>query len=262
MTREEGAAQLHGGQAPLRGRSIALTRPAGLNEEWAAVLRDAGILSKNYPLLRLQPLARALPAQAASADGFIFISPSAVSLAWPQLQAHGLPRPQQVLAAVGGGSAAALQSLGAVSVLHPAGSGDSAALLQCLPAAAGEHWVLVRGEGGRDVLTQGLAERGAVVHHWPVYRREADSVELQRLLQDLDSLDALLLSSSEVVRTLFAHAGESLLQRLQSKPLVVLHPRIAAAAHATGAHRIAVCEGAHDLPAALARVLDDHGPSR
>lgn len=245
---------------PLHGRRIALTRPQGLNDEWAAALSGAGATPVTYPLLCLLPVPTPLPPAAASADGFVFISPSAVAFAWPVLQRVHLPQARQRLAAVGSGTAAALLAGGAGAVLHPPGHGDSTALLQCLPALDGQHWVIVRGEGGRELLSEALRERGAHVHDWAVYRREADAQQLHGLLQDLDTLDALLLSSSDVVRTLFAHAGESLLQRLQSKPLVVLHPRIAAAARALGARRVAVCDGAQDLPAALARVLDDRCP--
>lgn len=253
---EPGASELRA----VQGRSIALTRPAGLNEDSARILELAGVHARTYPLLRLEALPGVLPTQAASAHGFIFISPSAVAFAWPYLLPCGLPLPAQQLAAVGGGTAAALMARGAHRVLHPPGSGDSTALLRCLPDVAGQRWVLVRGEGGREVLASGLAAQGAEIIDWPVYCRRSDAQQLQTLLQELDTLDALLLSSSEVVRTLFAHAGESLLQRLQSKPLVVLHPRIAAAARALGAHRIAVCEDMRDLPAALARVLDDRCP--
>lgn len=257
--KRDGGARPDGDQR-LYGRRIALTRPQGLNEEWAGVLQGSGATPVTYPLLQLLPLPTAVPALAASAHGFVFISPSAVAFAWPALQHLHLPHSGQQLAAVGSGTAAALMAAGAGAVLHPQGNGDSNALLQCLPAVAGQRWVVVRGEGGRELLSDGLRERGAEVYDWPVYRREADEPQLHALLRDLDTLDALLLTSSDVVRTLFAHAGESLLQRLQSKPLVVLHPRIATAARALGARRVAECSGAQDLPAALLRVLDDRCP--
>lgn len=244
----------------LQGRRIALTRPLGLNHDWQQALLNTGAEPVLYPLLRLQAVTTELPAAAHQADGFIFISPAAVTFSRAQLQANSLPGPQQQLAAIGKGTAAALLEHGAATVLHPPDAGDSDSLLQLMPDVDGQHWVLVRGEGGRERLPEVLKQRGAILHDWRVYRREPDLESMQRLLQDLDTLDALLLTSSESVRTLFAQAGESLLQRLQSKPLLVLHPRIGEAAAALGALRCIVCQGAADLPAAVAAILENQCP--
>lgn len=244
----------------LAGARIALTRPQGLDAPWADVVRAAGGHPCLYPLLQLHATGQPLPAAAAEADGLIFISPAAVGFALAELRAAGLPRPEQILAAPGAGTAAALERAGLKPIMYPLEDGDSEALLRCLPVSPGQHWLLVRGEGGRQVLDQGLLQQGARLSDWRLYRRDADQEQLQRLLQDLPQLDALLLTSSETLRTLFAHAGESQRQQLQSKPLLVLHPRIAATARQLGVQRLALCAGAADLPAALAGIADVQQP--
>lgn len=238
----------------LSGTRIALTQPEGADERWRSAVLACGALPEPYALLRLQPTGTPMPDIARRAHGLIFISPGAVRLALPALQQAGLPQPHQLLACPGEGSAAALGAAGFES-LHPPATGDGLSLLQQLPHVSGQDWLLIRGEGGREELAQGLQARGAHVHDWRLYRREADPQQVARLLHDLPLLDAVMISSSETLRLLFAQAGESQRQRLQSKPLVVLHPRIAAAARELGVLHAGVCDSAAALPDVLARLL-------
>lgn len=242
------------------GPRVALTRPEGLNADWEQALQELGGRAALYPLLRLEAVDSTPPATAVNADGYIFVSPSAVAFAWPALQHLSLPRAEQRLAAVGAGTAKALRARGAADILHPPGNGGSEQLLSILPAVDGQRWLLIRGQGGRDLLAGELRRRGAQIDEWIAYERQANLPAVRALLDDLETLDALLLTSSECVRTLFAHAGVSRQQQLQSKPLLVLHPRIAAAAQALGASRVALCEDSSGLEAALARLLAGHNP--
>lgn len=244
----------------LHGRRLALTRPHGLGAAWASAAQQAGMQVGYYPLLTIEATDAPVPAAASQASGWIFISPSAVTCAWPQLAAAGLPLAHQRIAAPGSGTTQVLHQHGIPAVTAPEGIGDSERLLPLLPVAMDQHWILVRGESGRDTLARALDERGVHVHEWVCYRRHVEAGVVQQLLDDLPRCDALLLSSSQTVRALFAHAGESGRQRLQSTALVVLHPQIAAVAQTLGAQRIAVCESPAGLPQALAAVLDDADP--
>lgn len=231
----------------LFGLRVALTRPEGLNEAWQEVLANAGVLGLSYPLLRLEPNQQALPAAFHTADGWIFISPSAVQLAWPQLKGFVRAGGQLKIAAIGQGTARALHQHGVGVDYYPLGEGDAQRLLDVLPEVDGQTWGVVQGEGGRDLLVRQMQERGAEVVVWSLYRRVPNLDCARLLLNHLDQLDAIVLSSSETVRLLFAQAGESEIEQLQSKALVVIHPRIGDVARACGAKTVLLAEDANVL---------------
>lgn len=231
----------------LFGLRVALTRPEGLNEAWQEVLASAGVLGLSYPMLHLEPNQRPLPEAFSKADGWIFISPSAVQLAWPQLKSMANASSLRKIAAIGQGTARVLRQHGVAVDYCPVGEGDARRLLDVLPDLKGQTWGLVQGEGGRDLLAMQLQERGAEVVLWALYRRVPNLDCVRLLLNRLDQLDAIVLSSSETVRLLFAQAGESEFEQLQSKAIVVIHPRIGDVARECGAKTVLLAEDANVL---------------
>lgn len=188
------------------------------------------------PLLELVPLLPptdlALETLAATADLVVAISPSAVGfgakwwpIAWP---------PGCMVAGVGGGTARAWRAAGAAKVIEPQGDGDSEALLAhpALQSVSGQRIVILRGEGGRDLLGPTLRGRGALVAEWLCYRRQAPAslaAGLGGLLRDPP--DAWVVTSSEALAHLEAAwpVGAS-----RSAPLFAPHPRIAEAGRRAG----------------------------
>lgn len=231
----------------LFGLRVALTRPEGLNEAWQEVLAGAGVLGLSYPLLRLEPNQQPLPEAFHAADGWIFISPSAVQLAWPQLKGLVNVPFQRKIAAIGQGTARVLHQHGVGVDYCPVGEGDAKRLLDILPELKGQAWGLVQGEGGRDLLSMQLQERGVEVVVWALYRRVPNLDSVRLLLKHLDQLDVIVLSSSETARLLFAQAGESDIEQLQSKVIVVIHPRIEDVARECGAKTVLLAEDANVL---------------
>ncbi len=106
------------------------------------------------------------------ADLYVFISPNAVTFAGRLLEGHSLPDGAR-LAAVGSGTAQALQQAGFKVDLLPDARFDSEGLLALpeLSRLAGRRVVIVRGEGGRPLLGDELRARGADVVYAEVYRR-------------------------------------------------------------------------------------------
>ncbi|XLM20780.1 uroporphyrinogen-III synthase, partial [Chromobacterium piscinae] len=93
-----------------------------------------------------------LPALAARADALFWVSPSAIDIGWPALA--GMDLTAKRLACVGAASARRLAALSGRPVLHPTAGSDSEALLALpeLADASGQHWLIVRGQGGRALL--------------------------------------------------------------------------------------------------------------
>lgn len=235
--------------------SVVITRPrrqAGpLAEAVAALGRTPVVL----PLLEIDPVEdrallhttfRDLERYALVA----FVSPNAIDAAF----AHIAAWPAGVaIAVVGASSRAALAQYGVteeatriVSPLDPARS-DSEHLIEALDAALGLHSLrgrrvlVVRGDGGRELLPDALRAAGAEVETVAAYRRRVPDLTPELAAQ----LAALLarpndwiITSSEALRGLAGLAGRlhpaMTVADLQRQRLIVPHPRIAETARALG----------------------------
>jgi uroporphyrinogen-III synthase len=179
-------------------------------------------------------------AEAGRYDFLIFISPSAVRFGLAALR-HALPSLDLAglkTAAVGAGTAAALHAAGLVHVLAPQQGADSEHLLALpeLADLAGQRVLILRGEGGRELLAETLRGRGAEVEYAECYRRIAprsDPAALQlALLQQ--RIQAITLFSSETLDNLLRMLDPPSLAVAHRLPLFVPHPRIAQHAGAQG----------------------------
>jgi uroporphyrinogen-III synthase len=95
--------------------------------------------------------------------------------------------------------------------------------------------VIVRGEGGRELLQETLSARGAEVHSCEVYRRIVPNVSTDALNSleqrwDEEGIDAVTVTSIETLQNLISLLPERPLGRLRSAALVVASERIAQAA--------------------------------
>jgi uroporphyrinogen-III synthase len=148
------------------------------------------------------------------------------------------------VATIGKSSERALQRFGVENVIAPRGRFDSEALL-ALPQLApermhGRRVVVFRGDGGRELLGETLAARGAIIEYVTCYRRSRPDVDPAPLL-DLwarDALDAVTVTSSEGLRNLFDMVGPAGRARLRTTPVFVPHERIAEEARRLGLRQV------------------------
>jgi uroporphyrinogen-III synthase len=190
-------------------------------------------------------------------DLAIFISPTAVQRALDLLVAHRKGRAWPVrlqVAAIGRGTARELERRGLAEVLAPPAEADSEALLALpeLATLAGRHVVVFRGQGGRELLGDTLAARGARVEYAECYRRvrPVQEVSAPEPAWARRALDAVTVSSSEGLANLDALLRAWRRDWLRESPLFVPHPRIAAEAALLGA-RETVVAGPGDREIAL-----------
>jgi uroporphyrinogen-III synthase len=248
---------------PLAGRRILVTRPREQAAGLAALIREAGGEAILFPANEIgepaDPTAfHAIADRLEEFDLAIFISPTAVQRALDLLQVRrkGRPWPARLQAvAIGGGTARELERSGFPGVLAPAAEADSEALL-ALPALAtvAERKVVVfRGQGGRELLGETLAARGARVEYAECYRRLRPAQEISAPAWAHRALDAVTVSSSEGLANLDALLGAWRRDWLRESPLFVSHPRIAAEATRLGA-RETVLAGPGDREIALGLV--------
>lgn len=234
-----------------------VTRPCDQAGPLLAGIAAAGGEAVLMPLLEIsalpdQPDFLAAMADIDRAELLVFISPNAVSFGVSELLRH---RPWPVapkVAAVGQGTAAELRKRGIGPVIVPETGSDSEALLSCpglsAAALAGRTVVLFKGEGGRELLADTLAARGARVLPATSYRRmppPGGVVPLLNLFQT-GRLDGIVLSSSEAVRHLGHLVPSDKRILFESVPVFCPHPRIAEAAAAIGCRRVCVTRSGDD----------------
>lgn len=242
----------------LHGRRVLVTRPAEQAGALATLIEAAGGSALRYPLLAISAADDTAPLQRAMAelDTYalaIFISPNAVDYSVPAILAARTWPVTLRVAAIGPGTTARLAHFGVAergAVVAPQERYDSESLL-ALPemqkaAVAGARVLILRGNGGRELLAETLLARGATVVAVSCYQRTppGDSERLHSLLRD-GALDALTVSSSEGLRNLMALAGPhaELCRRL---PLFVPHRRIAEVADELGWCKVVLTGPADD----------------
>jgi uroporphyrinogen-III synthase len=231
---------------PLAGLAIGVTRPEHQAQALCDLIAAAGGEPVLVPALEITPIPDPGPLLAAARrlDCYhwaIFISPNAVAHALPALQAAGIPGHLR-FAAIGPSTAAALKQAGVPDVLLPAGPYDSEHLLARpeLVQVAGQSILLLRGTGGREVLADTLARRGAHVTKISCYERRPAGIDAGALLQRWRTghLQALTVTSSEALRYLFDQVGEEGQAYLRRTPVFVPHRRIAETAQTLGLEQV------------------------
>lgn len=237
-------------QQPLAGRSIVITRPAGEAQRLQGLIRDAGGVPLLYPGIEIldPPDPAALDAVIDRLEAFdlaIFISPSAVHRAMTRIRARRTLPGQLRCAAIGPGGARALQSYGVRDVITPAAHSvqyDSESLLAAdfLQNVGGLRVAIFRGDGGRELLRETLMARGALVEAVTCYRRSPPQWDSAPLLQAWarGEVAAVIATSSEGLINFYGRLDAAGKACCRDTPLIVPHPRIAAAARALGMQRI------------------------
>ena len=220
----------------LRGRGIVITRPAGQADTLARLIERAGGRPIVFPVIAIVdvPDPARLDAVIGALDAFdsaIFISPNAVERGMAAIGARRTLPPSLRMMAIGSATARALREHGVTSVVVPRTRFDREALLELpeLSDVAGKRIVIFRGEGGRALLGDTLAARGASVEYAECYRRVRPENDVSRLLASWSAhaIGGVVATSSEGLRNLHDMIGERGRDRLASTTLFVPHPRIA-----------------------------------
>lgn len=237
--------------AALAGKTILVTRPAEQSAGLGRLIRDAGGTPYVFPAIEISEpsepdrLGEILDRLEAF-DLAIFVSPTAVARAFEYLDLDaGWPN-NLAVAAVGQGSAWALKVSGIKQVIAPTDQSDSEALL-ALPAlqqVAGKRVVIFRGEGGRELIAQTLAQRGATVEYAECYKRVRPHADIAPLLQEhaRQAFSAMVVTSREGLANLHDMLGEAW-RLFEAVPVFVPHERIAATARQQGMRSVHVTAG-------------------
>lgn len=226
----------------LHGLTVVVTRPAHQAAQFRQQLQQAGASVLLCPAISIAPPADPAVAQATLArlhdyDMLIFISANAVSFGLGLLDAAQCQQLHHLmLGAIGQRTASVLQQQGFTATLVPA-SGFTSEDFLAMPAVqqlAGRRILILRGEGGRELLADTLRARGAQVDYVDVYRRMRPEIDASQLKQhhDRQQLDIIAITSSEGLLNLFAMLDNP--DWIKTVPLLVGSQRMVATARQAG----------------------------
>jgi uroporphyrinogen-III synthase len=248
------------------GWRLLLTRPADESAALSSLLAEQGVFSSSLPLLDIVPI----PASDTMCDVFrtldrycavIVVSKPAARIGVELLERFCSQTPRMKWFSVGAATAGILEDHG-LDVNFPEEGDDSEALLELASlreaiARPDPRVLILRGEGGRELLAERLRERGASVEYLELYRRELPQYPSAVLPERIESerLNALVVSSGQGFEHLHQLAGDAWPQ-LARLPLFVPSPRVAEMARAAGALTVVDCRGASAT--ALLTALREH----
>ena len=233
----------------MAGLNIVVTRPAGQAAHLAEALVELGARPILFPVLEIFDVIDPVPFQdvAIRLDQYqwaCFVSVNAIDRGLKAILAlRSWPASVRAVT-IGKSSQQALAKWGVNDVLVPTDRFDSEALLELpeLQHLAGQKVLILRGDGGRELLGDTLRQRGATVDYLTCYRRDKPDADAAPLLQrwQTGALDAVTVTSSEGLRNFFDMVGKLGQIWLRKTPLFVPHQRIAAQAAALGCHEVMV----------------------
>jgi uroporphyrinogen-III synthase len=221
--------------AALKDVTVLVTRPAAQAATLCDLIKVQGGEAIAFPAIVIEPAATSATQQAY--DWLIFTSANAVRHGLSLVTRSAATR----IAAIGKATAAALAEVDIRVDAMPQGNASSETLL-AHPAFANvqtQSVLIVKGEGGRELLYDELTLRGARVATLEVYRRAQPKVDAalvaqveQRWRADVDSagISIVTLTSIETLTNLFALLTQTGRELLKTTPFVTPSQRIADAA--------------------------------
>ena len=194
--------------------SILVTRPSPAGEQLVSRLRTLGQVAWSFPLIEFSP-GRELPTlfdhlNALQEGDLVFaLSQHAVEFAHAHLQQHAHTWPiAPHYFAIGRTTALALHTVSGIDVRYPLDREISEVLLQLpeLQTIAGKRALILRGNGGRELLGETLTARGADVTFCECYQRCAKYYDgaQEAMRWKARGVNTLVITSGEMLHQLWS----------------------------------------------------------
>jgi len=262
VSREPGLAAA--GRGPLAGRSVVVTRARAQASELAGALEALGANVIEMPVIRMQPTGPTAHAEAAldaigDYDVIVLTSANGVEALAGLMAARGFDarslRPEQVVAAVGPATAAALADHGIRADIVPERF-VAEAMVEALKAHPmdGRRVLIARALDARPVIADALRARGAEVDDVVVYETVAERPSDEVIAQALEA-DVITFTSSSTVTNTLAVLDDAQRARLATGPRVVSIGPITSATARDAGLEVAIEAPASDIPALIEAVI-------
>lgn len=238
-----------GSGLPLNGIRVLVTRPENQSGTLCEMIEENGGVALRLPTIELQPpddpaRAEQICSRLAEFQIAIFISSNAVDWAFDLfLDKNAIPDGLAIMA-IGAGTARQIRQYGINDVSFLEGSANSEALLELDELQAdtirGKRVIIFRGQGGRELLADGLRNRGARVEYAEVYRRIRPHYEediIHKIWVDTPP-DVIVVTSGEGLENLFTMTAPGDHKLLLSTQLVLIGSRMSEQARQLGFDRV------------------------
>lgn len=230
----------------LAGLRVLNTRPAAQAKKLSNSIREAGGIAIECPTIEIKPVQEWLSSlpDLTQINQALFISVNAVVHCFNQLNQNNITWPDQIeVIAIGEGTKNVLEKFN-IKVHDQPSVSDSEHLIRLpsLQQIKNQSLILFKGEGGRPLIEQVLLLRGATLHILSVYERVMTTLPqafLKSLWRD-DQVDIILLTSEQSIQFLFKMLGKEAYHWLQTKPCLVISPRLAQFAASLGIEEVII----------------------
>jgi uroporphyrinogen-III synthase len=230
-----------------------VTRPLAQAQPLARLIEAEGGEAIVFPVLSIEPAADLAAVRTGVGpieqfDLAVFVSRNAVEHGRALLAGAAPGRPR--VAAIGPSTAQALEQAGLRVDIRPTCGFTSEALLAqpALQSVRGLRVLVVRGAGGRELLGETLAARGAELRYAEVYARRASTADARLLRErweraEIHLATALSVETLDALCALLGPAGRGLLARAG---LVTASARVLKRAAALGLESVVMARGPDD----------------
>lgn len=238
-------------------KKILVTRPHHQAENICRLIEKQGWEAMRFPTIEIQ--ARSLSAQEIERiqninhyQQVFFVSANAVNFAF-QLMNNKIECLHKISCfAMGKASYQALIRYGLSHAVVPQQGFNSEAML-ALPETQnihGQFCLIIKGDGGRELLADGLRKRGAKVDYLQVYKRVTPKVDSYLISEHLhhQALNAILIYSGDALQNLVQMlANEETNKNLLNTPVVVISQRVQSLAKKIGFKKIIIADETSDI---------------
>lgn len=227
--------------ANLAGLNIINTRPVNRAQPLTDALMQKGALVTAIPLVENIPLAlsaehRQYLLNLDLYDVVFVVSPTAAKLGlallgdyWPQW-----PIAVQWLA-IGEATAEVLHQYGLQAIVPTQETSEGLLQLPCLQQLQqGQKMLVLRGQGGRNLVRDNLQQQGVKVDYLDLYQRQVPINSQQLWQQQKNSPDLVVITSGEILQSWRQLVGE----HFSKIPMVVISKRLVAMAKALGVMQV------------------------
>lgn len=218
----------------LKQAKILVTRPAHQAEKLCHLIRENNGEPICLPTIEIVPLNLEkfeIEQALTNTDWFIFTSTNAVRCYCSLLDNVKMCElKKKTCFAIGQATAKALISEGLNVDLTPSDGYNSEALLNLLTLrdVSQRTISIIRGENGRETLSETLKKRGAKVSYQNVYKREIPKIDCAEVLQLIsqNKLNFITITSGEAIENLVKMLPNMQHDLLKKIPLIVVSERI------------------------------------
>ena len=219
-------------------KNVALisTRPYEKNILLIKELEGTNISLLNYPLTEIKPSKDyakfdSLLNNLKNYQHVIFISTNAVHFFVERFKSLAIKLPNHIIfSSIGPTTQKALEKTFNINVYCPKKTYDSKHLIKnkIFNNLQNKKVLIIRGEGGREVLKDMLEKKGSEVHYGECYIRNYLPINLNKLKNEAENYNSifLIISSYESAKHFLTQNSTHSSHWLQSVNIIVNHPRI------------------------------------